>query len=282
MGDMRTLALTPLLLLLLAGCQSAGPEVLVTLDDGQKLVGSLTTRTFALETGMGTLAFDSAIAGELGPVEGGTVEQSERMVRLWLRNGSEFVGRWQRPAVEVELDLGEKPRTIQVPIAKLQRLQFRGAAIWADDAVFRVVTRDGDDFFVDVTRTRLAFTSDLGEFDPYLAEIDRLEPLDAKKTQWRITLGTGTVFNGTLRQTQLDLRLAVGPEAVTLPLAAVKQMDKQRLDRGGGSWRGLGRAQELGDEAPFGGEPGGFYSNRLQKASKARAAQQWRQTVEQK
>ena len=267
----RTALLLAFAAIVSSGCRSVGPEVLVTLDDGQKLVGRLTTERFALETGMGELVFDTAIAGELGPIEGDTMKQSGRMVRLWLRNGSEFVGKWKRPSVEVLLHLGEKPRTIDVPIDKLKRLQFRGDPIWSDGAVFRVVTRQGDDFFVDVTRTRLPFTSDLGEFDPFLQEIDQLQPLDETKERWRISLGSGTVFNGALRQKRLDLRLAVGPEAIVLPIEAVSRMNKQRINDGV-EFRGLGphNVRLIKPQTDS-----SFYSNKQQKAAKERAQSQF-------
>lgn len=252
----------------LAACRTPGPEVLVSLDDGQQLVGRLATKTIALQTQMGLLEFDTAVAGELGLVEGANAKASGDMIRLWLKNGSEFVGKWQRPSVQVAVTLGEEPRDIDVPIAKLQRLQFRGDAIDSGRDVFRVVTKAGDDFFVDLTRTRLAFASDLGKFSPFLHEIASLERMGDDAAKWRVRLTTGTVLLGTLDQQKLDLRLAVGPERLELPLDAVAQMDKQQLDVQH-AWS-EGRADIRVQSAQ------GFYSNAPQKEAKERAASKWR------
>lgn len=264
-------ACTLTIALLLAGCRTAGPDVQVTLADGQVLVGRLATPTFSMKTGFGELDFDTRDAGELGLVEGETVKQSGEMVRLWLRNGSEFVGKWQKPAVEVRMSMGGDEVAIQVPIAKLKRLQFRGEAVWSRDPVFRIVTRHGDDFFVDVTRTRMKLGNEMGNFAPFLSEVARLQPQDAEKKQWRVQLGTGTVFLAALQQEQLDLRLAMGPERLKLPLEAVKQMDRQSLTT---------PPQQIGLLESFASglsrHSRGFFSNTEQKAAKEAAASDWK------
>jgi len=126
--------LAAFLALVLSSCGSAEPRapvVLATLTDGQVLVGELNTRAFTLATSLGTLAFDAKDAGELGPLEGGDMEQSGAAVRLWLRDGSEFVGKWHvwfgsgtrlvagaaQKALDLKLMLG--PESVSVPISSV-------------------------------------------------------------------------------------------------------------------------------------------------------------------
>ncbi|MBI4613488.1 MAG: hypothetical protein HY720_07760 [Planctomycetes bacterium] len=269
-----------LALLLAAGCAEPGPEVRITMVDEQVLVGRLTTRTITLDTGLGELGFDSEHAGELGPLEGPGVDASGHLVKLWLRNGSEFTGEWQKPEVEVYLEVGGEEYSIDVPIVKLARLQFRGEEIWPEESVFRIKTKDGDDFFVDVTRTRLEFESDLGTFRPYLEEIEKLDPLDDQKKKWRVTLSTGTSLVSVLKQDELDLALAMGPEKLVVPLASIVSMERQWFgpvytEQSLASRSGPMDAQ-TGEEAQFlrlDSLPGAglFYSNRGQKAAKMAA-----------
>ena len=114
----------------LAGCattnSSGRPQVHVQLNDGQVLVGELTTRAFTLKTDYGDLQFAADDAGEIGPLEGGDMKQSDELIKLWLRNGSEFVGGWQKPVVQMLLAVGGKDVPVDVPIDKLSRLQFMG------------------------------------------------------------------------------------------------------------------------------------------------------------
>jgi small nuclear ribonucleoprotein (snRNP)-like protein len=252
----------------LAGCadpliiEDLRPRVQVKLNDGQVLVGRLATRTFTLMTGLGIVSFDTADAGELGPLEGTDLNQSKHLVRLWLRNGSEFIGGWQKPSVTVAVSIGGKEIPINVPIAKVSRLQFRGAQIWPDGPVFRIRTTSGDDFFVDVTRTRIGFENELGCFEPYLSEITHILPRDPAKTSWEIHLSQGMIFNGRIPQKILSLQLEMGPETISLPLVEIERMEYQVLAR----------------PAAFRPERarGLFYSNALQKAAKEHAAQSWK------
>ncbi len=270
---MKTILL--LVALAAAGCATEGPPVRITLVDDQVLVGHLTTRTIELETGMGPLEFDSADAGELGPIEGPGIDASGHMVNLWLRNGSEFRGRWNRPEVEVQLDVGGEGHSIDVPIAKLARLQFSGDEIWPEESVFRIRTKDGDDFFVDVSRTQLEFSNELGTFKPYLEEIERIDPLDEAKRSWRMTLENGTSLVAELRQTELDLAFAMGPEALRLPLAAVVSMQRERFSvPSGGFFDELEMSSQSAGSAPAQPEDGRFYSNTRQKAAKSAPTQE--------
>jgi hypothetical protein len=263
-----TLFSLPLLLWAAAGCTAVEtppprPEVQVLLNDGQILVGQMTTLTFTLRTGMGTFTFDTAHAGELGPLEGDDIQKAERMIRLWLRNGSEFVGEWERPDVRVRLHLGGREIFVNVPIAKVKRLQFRGHAVWPDRPVFRILTRSGDDFFVDVTRTQMTFRNELGIFSPFLSEVTQLEPLDKEKKNWQIFLRGGMVFRAEIAQKELDLKLDMGPHRIRLPLDSVEVMQRQALRQP----RGLA----LGD-----GMSGDFYSNESQRNVKEQAARSWK------
>ena len=81
-----------------------------------------------------------------------------------------------------------------------------GRDVWPATPVFRIVTRSGDDFFVDVTRTQFTFKNELGRFKPYLSEITRMEPLDQENTTWRILLSGGMVFNAAIADATRVLR----------------------------------------------------------------------------
>jgi hypothetical protein len=258
-----------------------GPEVRVTLSDGQVLLGCLSTRSFALKTGLGDFDFDSSDAGELGLLEGKNVQQSKRKIRLWLRNGSEFVGYWQEPKIDLLFAVGGEERNITVPIAKLERLQFKGQAVWSQQAVFRIQTKYGDDFFVDVTRNRLAFQTEFGEIRPFLSEINSMEPLDKNNKKWRVHLSNGTVLMAHFKQRSLDLKLAMGPETIQVPLLSIKHMDRQQLSFGEQPKFSGGEMQSglLGNTT--GAAPkrrvvtGLYYDNRNQKIAKRDAAQSW-------
>ncbi len=245
----------------------------VTLNDGQLLVGRLSTRHIRLKTSIGEFEIDTFDAGELGMVEGKNIKQSDNMIRLWLRNGSEFVGRWEKPSVEVQIWMGGDDVTIQVPMSKVMRLQFRGAAVWPTQAVFRIQTQQGDDFFVDVTKTQMKFGNEMGSFSPFLSEIRQLSPVDIEKKQWRIQLENGTVFIAALQQDELQLELDMGPKKISLPLSAIKQMNRQTLVRPQSRVRPQKQVQSLGHEIPA---ESGFYSNIQQKASKKAASSQQR------
>ncbi|GEM_PF-1609798 len=295
---MRFRTCFPLLLAvaLVAGC--AGQETLdrdvrVTLNDGQVLVGEMTTSTFTLKTAFGMMAFDAAQAGELGPVEGDDVDPSDLAVRLWLRNGSEFVGRWEKPSVTLALTLGGEPLRVDVPIAKIKRLQFKGDDVWSDEPVFRVITASGDDFFVDVTKTQVSLETDIFSVRPFLSEIRHLQPRKKEEGVWRVHLENGSLLNARMAQKEIAFRLAMGPERVNVPLESIQVMARQRVHPSGSASRGsrppssgvyfndesdgdlMHRASEARLES-YG--KGGYYSNARQKVAKKTALQQWEQT----
>jgi hypothetical protein len=271
-------------LILLGGCQSiqggsGGPKVRVTLSDGQILLGQLSTETFALKTDMGPLDFDSEDAGELGLVKGKNVAQSGNMIRLWLRNGSEFVGHWQKPALDLKLGVGGENFAITVPIAKLERLQFEGAAVWPENAVFRIQTKGGDDFFVDVTKNRLSFQTEFGEIRPFLSEIRSMQPLDKKNEKWRIYLSNGSLLEARFEQKVLSLTLAMGPEKILLPLKSIKNMNRQQLvfkARQNSLMQSSSQDSAYEAKAPQRRSNRGFYSNQAQKSAKVEAAKSWK------
>ena len=183
--------------------QAAQSDVHVMLNDGQVIVGELTTPIFTLKTELGTLKFDTDEAGELGPLEGNDMKQSDKLVRLWLKNGSEFVGGWQKASVEMSLRIGDKDISIDVPIDKLKRLRFKGDPVWSDKPLYRVVTRSGDDFFVEADSSQIHFTSELGSFSPYLAEISSLVQLDGEENKWQVQLKNGSRLNAEIKNSGL-------------------------------------------------------------------------------
>jgi len=268
------LTLIPLLTLACANTREKGPAVQVTLDDGQVLTGALATSRFALETSLGTLEFDTQDAGELGLLkESGNLQAASQpatpnpLVKLWLRNGSEFVGFWQKPKLELRLTIGQQLLTLDIPIARLARLQFRGAPVWSEEPVFRIQTRAGDDFFVDISRNTLPLQTEFAPINPLLSEIRGLQPRDEQNQNWRLTLNSGTSLNATIPQQSLGMTLAMGPKQVTIPLAQIRHMDRQQLS---------GPANEQSDRAQdSGSSAGGFYSNSAQK--QAKASQIWTQ-----
>ena len=159
--------------LMVMGCGNSHlrPNVHVELNDGQLLVGTVTTKTFTLKTEFGELLISTEEAGELGPLEGGDMQQSDHLVKLWLKNGSEFVGNWEKPALEMTIGIGDDDVDIDVPIEKIRRLRFLGHPEYTAEPMYRVLTQAGDDFFVLAAESRIHFNSDMATFSPYLNEI---------------------------------------------------------------------------------------------------------------
>ncbi|MDF1667107.1 MAG: hypothetical protein P1V97_35515 [Planctomycetota bacterium] len=263
-------------------CQSPapkGPAVKVTLSDGQVLMGRMSTENLTLKTGLGELNFDSKDAGELGLVKGGNVGESKSKIRLWLLNGSEFVGHWQKPEVDLKFSAGGDEFNIKVPIAKLERLQFQGNAVWSEDAVFRIQTASGDDFFVDVTKNRLPFQTEFGQIRPFLSEIRSMKPLDKKNEKWRVQLNNGTSLEARFQMKVLNLTLAMGPKKISLPLSEIRHMNRQEILRLGFQEANDNLASEPSRAQGSGG--GGFlgsrfYSNKAQQSAKMEAAKSWK------
>lgn len=266
-------------------CQSApepkGPKVKVTLSDGQVLMGRMSTENLSLKTGLGELNFDSKDAGELGLVKGGNVGESKSKIRLWLLNGSEFVGQWQKPEVDLKFSAGGDEFNIKVPIAKLERLQFQGNAVWSEDAVFRIQTASGDDFFVDVTKNRLPFQTEFGQIRPFLSEIRSMTPLDKKNEKWRVQLNNGTSLEAKFQLKVLDLTLAMGPKKISLPLSEIRHMNRQEIINYGFRQNDANMNPQATRSLGAGGgemsqSSGSFYSNKAQQSAKIEAAKSWK------
>lgn len=210
------------------GCGGgADASVRATLSDGQVLYGSLRTGTLSLEGGMGTLEIPLADVGEVIPVEGGELGESDGYVNIWLRNGSELAGQWHDPELAVAILVGGEEVKVDLPAGDLARMQTQGGEVWPDAAVYRVSTSHGDDFLVDAAASQLVLTNDLGTFSPYLSECHSARPLGDPDGDWRIELETGTVLVGKLADDELTLALPMGPGEVTVPLAILVAMEQQ-------------------------------------------------------
>ncbi len=211
-----------------SGC-GGGPDASVraTLSDGQVLYGSLRTATLSLEGGMGTLEIPLADVGEVIPVEGGELGESDGYVNIWLRNGSELAGQWHDPELAVAILVGGEEVKVDLPAGDLARMQTQGGEVWPDSAVYRVSTSHGDDFLVDADASQLVLTNDLGTFSPYLSECRSARPLGDADGEWRVELETGTVLVGKLADDELTLALPMGPGEVTVPLAILVAMEQQ-------------------------------------------------------
>jgi len=250
---------------LMTGCAGMAsqtrPQVHVQLNDGQVLVGGMTTEMFRLKTEFGMLDFSTEVAGEMGPLEGKDMKQAGNLIRLWLRNGSEFIGSWDRPVVEVALSIGGKDVKIDVPIDKIKRMRFRGEAEYTEKPLYRVLTSSGDDFFVDASASKIHFKGELGEFSPFLEEIASLERGDGDDNEWSIRLKNGTTLHAGIQQDGVELTPAMGPEKVKLSWSLVARMEPAHMN-----------APAAVTKSPVAPE---YYDNAPQRAMKEAAAQSW-------
>ncbi|HOX42166.1 MAG TPA: hypothetical protein PK668_01150 [Myxococcota bacterium] len=248
-----------------AGCVTGGqpgvPQVFVQLNDGQVVAGALDTSAFTLKTQLGALEFAAEDAGEIGPLEGGDLQESGSLIRLWLRDGSEFVGDWQKPIVRVTLEVGGAQVPVDVPIQKLARLRFRGQAVGLERPAFRVLTHSGDDFYVDAEQSRVRLKGEMGTLEPFLAEIVSLERRSPGKNDWRLVLKNGCVLHAAVEPDGVDLRPMLGPERIQVAWSEV-----QRL--------------ELASTAPLAqavqGLDGSYFDNGAQRLHKQSEASSWR------
>jgi len=212
----------------LGGCGGTpDASVRATLSDGQVLYGSLRTGTLSLEGGMGTLEIPLADVGEVVPVEGSQVGESDGYVQVWLRNGSERAGQWHDPELAMGILVGGEEVKVDLPATDLSRLQTQGGEVWPQSAVYRVSTSHGDDFLVDAASSQLVLTNDLGTFSPFLSECRSARPIGEADGAWRVELETGTVLVGQLAENELTLALPMGPGEVTVPLAILVSMEQQ-------------------------------------------------------
>lgn len=214
---------------LLAGCGSSGDApVRATLQDGQILYGDLRTDTLVLEGALGTLEIPLEDVGEVVPVEGTQLDDSDGHVKVWLRNGSELAGKWNDPELTMGIEVGDTEVRVDLPVGDLQRMQTRAGEIWTEKSVYRIRTSHGDDFLVDAETSRIAIESDLGEFKPFLSECESIRPIDGPQGDWRIQLTTGTVLIGKPANDELTLMMPMGPQEVTVPLASLLAMEQQQ------------------------------------------------------
>jgi len=213
-------------------------DVRVALADGQVLHGTVSTEAFVVKTSLGELSFPAAHTGELGPLEGDDMKTSGNAVRLWVRDGSEFIGEWVAPGLEVVVHVGGQDVPVSVPIDRLERCQFRAAAVRPQGAVHRVRTTHGDDFLVDPARSRIAFRSDLGRFETTLAEVRDMEPISEDRARWRFHLTSGTVLTGEIEGKALTLALVLGPDSVTIPIDRMASIARE-------TWQMRAQAQQL-------------------------------------
>ena len=215
-----------MLIFSLIGCGDAVQSpVRATLDDGQILVGQITTETVELETGFGTTLIPLDDIGQIAPVEGGALGDSGDNVSVWLRNGAEIHGRWTEPELTMQLRVGGRRIGVEVPTGGLQRFQLQGGEMTPRGIVFRVKTVFGDDLLVDAEASSFAVENELGRFEPVLSECSSLVPMG--DGSWQVTLTTGTVLVANPVEDDLRLVLAMGPEDVVLPLRDVSSIGRQ-------------------------------------------------------
>ena len=212
------------------GCRSDATPVGATLDDGQVLVGGITTPTLRLHGAFGEVDMPLEDVGMVLPVEGTTLADSHGHVTVWLRNGSELKGKWAAPELSMAIRVGGRDQPVSVPTDRLQSLQLQGSEAWPSSDLFRVRTSWGDDFLIDPEQTRLTVDSALGRFEVTLAECVSVGPVGAATGDWRMVLASGTVLIGAPAESELAFVLPMGPERIVVPLDALVS-----LDRGGWS-----------------------------------------------
>ena len=202
-------------------------QVRATLQDGQVLYGDVRTARLSLDGPLGELKIPLEDIGEVVPVEGEQVGDSQGHVRVWLRDGSELIGQWKDPEVAMGIRVGKEDVRVDLPPEKLQRLQTQGGEIWPGGSVYRVRTVHGDDFLVDARTSRFTLENDLGSFSPALSDCLSVRPVDDPEGDWRVELGTGTVLIGRMAGNQLTLAMTLGPDEVTVPLSSFQSMEQQ-------------------------------------------------------
>jgi hypothetical protein len=260
-----------LVLLALTACGVSGATpVRATLADGQVIVGQVETPTLRLDGALGRLDIPLDDVGEVVPMRG-DLEASGGYVRVWLRNGSELVGQWAEPELEMGVRAGGRTVPVALPMDDLRRFQLTGGALWPEGAVYRVRTAAGDDLFVDADDTRLVLRNELGTFEPFLSECATAIPVGSPSGPWRVQLVSGTVLVGALAADGVDLALPMGPDAVRVPpdlLASLTRQDwGERVAR-----QSVAAAPRASHDAPVGREPASTeaLSMRMEPADPAR------------
>jgi len=244
-----------LLCIVLTGCANDpedGMPVRASLSDGQVIAGQVWTDTLVLESGMGAIDIPMVDVGEVVPVEGAQLESSGGYVTVWLRNGSEFRGKWADPELAMGLEVGGETLRVDVPVSDLVRFQMQGGEVWPDQSVFRVTTTYGDDFLVEPGLSRVVLVNDLGTFSPLLSECVSIRP---DGDSWRLELHNGSVLIGEIEGDEVTFGLDVGPEVLTLPAEMIKSMEWQ-------DWQGW--------DAPPEAAAADWYSNAAHQEAKQR------------
>jgi hypothetical protein len=228
MRPVPSISLALLCSLSITGCaEEALWAVRATMDDGQVLMGGVSTPELLLEGGMGTIAIPWDDVGEVVPVEGNELLGSGGYVNVWLRNGSELTGRWADAELGMDVSVGGELLAIDVPVEPLLRLQTQGGEVWPQGVVYRVRTSHGDDFLVNPEASHLVIENDMGTFAPFLSECVSATPLDDAEGDWRIELVTGTVLIGPVADSAITFDLDLGPSQVTVPLETLVSLERQ-------------------------------------------------------
>ena len=215
------------LLIALTACSELETPLRATLDDGQVLMGTVTTPTLLLEGAMGTIEIPVADIGEVEPVEGGALSGSNGHVTVWLRNGSELRGRWAEPQLGMGIQAGGQVIPVDLPMDQVMRVQLMEGQVWPEGLVYRVRTTHGDDFLIDPRTTQVSITNDLGTFSPFLSECMSLTPVDGNDGDWKVVLASGTVLVGPMTHDSFDFAMPMGPDRVETPLELVAGIDRQ-------------------------------------------------------
>lgn len=197
-----------------------------TLDDGQVLVGGITTPRLHLAGAFGEVEVPLEDVGMVLPVEGLTLGDSHGQVTVWLRNGSELKGKWAEPELSMAITVGGRQVSVDVPTERMQTLQLRASEAWPSLDLFRVRTTWGDDFLIDPQQTRITVNSKLGVFEVTLAECLTVGPVGEPTGDWRFVLDSGTVLIGPAKEAELSFVLPMGPDRIVVPLTALASLER--------------------------------------------------------
>lgn len=211
---------------LAVGCSKAdGQPVRVTLADGQTMSGEVQTETLRLVGALGTLDIPFADVGEVVPVQSGALGASNGYVTVWLRNGTELVGRWENPELAVGIEAGGEVVAANLPMDRLMRFQTRAGELWPAGEAYRVRTVSGDDLIVDASQSKVVLENELGTFSPYLAECRSVHTTGISG-QWKVDLLNGTTLIGTVAENQILFAMPLGPDHVAVPLEQLTWMER--------------------------------------------------------
>lgn len=111
------------------GSEDGGRPVRASLSDGQVMSGEVRTDVLRLSGDLGTLEIPLGDIGEVVPTEGAQLGTANGNVTVWLRDGSELVGRWADPELTVGIDVGGKTVDVKLPMDALTRFQTRAGPI---------------------------------------------------------------------------------------------------------------------------------------------------------